>query len=152
MKLPLKGTCQCGRVRYEVTQQPLVTAACHCRDCQKLSSSAFSITMVIRADAFRLLSGDLGAFERPTDAGGTTVCYFCPTCSNRVYHVDPQRPAFYRLKPGGLDDTSQIAPEAHLWTSRAQPWFRFADDLPRYDKQPDLQEFLAARARQPTGQ
>jgi len=151
MKIPFTGTCQCGGVRYEVTQEPLVTVACHCRDCQKLSSSAFSITIVIAAESFRLLSGDLHAFERPTEAGGTAACYFCSTCGNRVYHVDPKRPAFYRLKPGGLDDTSQIAPEAHVWTSRAQPWFRFSDELPRYETQPDLQAFLAERATRTGG-
>ncbi|MDH4108642.1 MAG: GFA family protein [Gammaproteobacteria bacterium] len=147
MRLPLTGNCQCGSVRYEVSKAPIVTVACHCRDCQKLSASAFSITMVIPADAFRLLSGELAAFERPTDSGGTAVCYFCPTCSNRVYHVDPGRPAYFRLKPGGLDDTSQIMPEAHVWTSRAQPWFTFPEGVPTYETQPDLQEFLAERAR-----
>ena len=32
MKIPFSGTCQCGAVRYEVTQEPIVTVACHCRD------------------------------------------------------------------------------------------------------------------------
>ena len=43
MKLPASGSCQCGNVNYEITDEPLVTYACHCRDCQKLSTSAFSI-------------------------------------------------------------------------------------------------------------
>jgi len=147
MDLPITGTCQCGHVHYEVSEEPIVTVACHCRECQKLSASAFSLTMVIRAESFRLLSGELTAFERPTDAGGTAVCHFCPGCGNRVYHENPAVPGFFRLKPGGLDDTSQIVPQAHLWASRAQPWFEFPEGVPRFETQPDLREFLAQQSR-----
>jgi len=143
MQSPMTGSCQCGQVRYEVGKEPLATVACHCRDCQKLSASAFSITMVIPADSFRLLQGELRSFERATASGGSAICHFCPTCGNRVYHVDPQNPAFYRLKPGGLDDTSQIVPQAHVWVSRAQPWFEFPAGIPTFETQPDLKAFLA---------
>ena len=145
MKLPLTGTCQCGEVRYVVTSEPIATVACHCRDCQKLSASAFSLTMVIPRDAFKLESGELAVFERPADMGGTARCYFCPACGNRVYHENPRLPGFLRLKPGGLDDTSCIVPEAHVWTSRAQPWFRFPEGVPVFETQPDLKEILAQR-------
>ena len=143
MKAPLKGSCQCGDISYIVKSDPILTVACHCRDCQKLSASAFSLTMLIPAEAFALTSGTLQMFKRPADKGGSALCYFCPHCGNRVYHENPQLPGFYRLKPGGLDDTSGIVPQAHVWTSRAQPWFKFPTDVPTFDTQPDLREFLA---------
>jgi hypothetical protein len=148
MRIPFTGTCQCGQVRYAVNREPIVTVACHCRDCQKLSASAFSITMVIPRDAFKLVSGELAVFERPTDAGGVAACYFCSTCGNRVYHENPEKPELIRLKPGGLDDTSQIRPQAHVWTSRAQSWFTFPEGVPTFEGQPDLQAFLAQQAQQ----
>ena len=143
MEAPFTGTCQCGGLRCVVNSQPIVTVACHCRDCQKLSASAFSLTMLIPEDSFELSSGKLKVFERPAELGGSAVCYFCPTCGNRVYHENPQLPGFYRLKPGGLDDTSGILPQAHVWTSRAQPWYELPGDVPVYETQPDLKEFLA---------
>ena len=30
----IKGGCSCGQVRYQLTQDPLFTHACHCTDCQ----------------------------------------------------------------------------------------------------------------------
>jgi hypothetical protein len=143
MEIPFSGTCQCGEVRYVVDKEPIVTVACHCQDCQKLSASAFSITMLITEDSFDLVSGKLKAFERPAELGDSALCYFCPSCGNRVYHENPQLPGFFRLKPGGLDDTSQILRQAHIWTSRAQPWYEFPEDVPTYETQPDLKEFLA---------
>ena len=59
MQLPLTGSCQCGAVRYEITREPIVTAVCHCLECQTFSASAFSITMLIDADAFKTADGDL---------------------------------------------------------------------------------------------
>ena len=114
-----------------------MTVACHCRDCQKMSGGAFSITMFVKSDTFELLRGELMVFERDADKGSKALCYFCPLCSNRIYHVNPDAPEFFRLKSGVLDDTSQIIPQVHCWTSRAQPWLKFTDDLPKHESQPD---------------
>ena len=43
MKLPLIGGCVCGSVRYEISQNPTRIYACHCTDCQRATTSAFSI-------------------------------------------------------------------------------------------------------------
>ena len=53
MKLPLTGGCLCGAIRYEVTQPPLKVYTCHCLDCQRITSSAFSIGVTIPGEAFR---------------------------------------------------------------------------------------------------
>ena len=31
----LTGGCQCGKVRYELTEPPVRLVACHCRECQR---------------------------------------------------------------------------------------------------------------------
>ena len=43
MQLPLTGR----KIRYEIAQEPSLVYACHCTDCQHITSSAFSL----RADA-----------------------------------------------------------------------------------------------------
>ena len=54
MGLPQTGGCQCGRLRYQITQSPHMVLTCHCTDCQRFTSSAFSIAMVVDAQAFHL--------------------------------------------------------------------------------------------------
>jgi hypothetical protein len=46
-KLPIEGGCRCGRVRYRLTEQPWLEAACHCRGCRRMTASAFSTTLVV---------------------------------------------------------------------------------------------------------
>ena len=31
----LKGSCGCKKVNYEIKDKPLITQACHCKDCKK---------------------------------------------------------------------------------------------------------------------
>lgn len=147
MKIPATGSCQCGNVSYQVIEEPLVTVACHCRDCQKLSTAAFSLTMVVKRAGFEILSGELKSWQRPTASGGVAVCWFCPDCGNRIYHESPEQAEFIRLKPGTLDDTSVIEPQAHVWTCREQPWLARFAEKPRFERQPDMATAMAALAR-----
>jgi hypothetical protein len=57
MELPQTGGCQCGGVRYEITQAPVMVYTCHCTDCQRMTSSAFSLGCVLPDGAFRLVQG-----------------------------------------------------------------------------------------------
>lgn len=43
IRLPLTGGCQCGALRYEISQY-------HCTDCQRLTGSAFSMGLVTAAE------------------------------------------------------------------------------------------------------
>ena len=54
MKLPQTGGCQCGKIRYEITETPQSVYTCHCTDCQRLTSSAFSMGVVVAEKALRL--------------------------------------------------------------------------------------------------
>jgi len=33
----LTGACLCGRLRYTITAEPVMSAVCHCRDCQRFT-------------------------------------------------------------------------------------------------------------------
>ncbi len=36
MELPLTGGCQCGKIRYEITESPTLVYTCHCREMRVL--------------------------------------------------------------------------------------------------------------------
>src|SRR5437899_11866971 len=47
MPAPYTGGCQCGSVRYVLTTEPIRLAACHCKECQRQSGSAFGMSMPV---------------------------------------------------------------------------------------------------------
>jgi hypothetical protein len=50
------------------------------------------------------------------------------------------------LKAGTLDDITAVAPVAHLWVKRKQPWEQLSADVPSYATQPaDLTSWRNAR-------
>ena len=130
-ELPMKGSCQCQQVSYEITEKPLALFACHCIECQKLSASAYSTTMFVRADALHV-KGEMKRWDRMTDTGRRNAAYFCPGCGNRIYHQDPDNPTYARLKAGTLDNVKMPAPNAHLWVKRKQPWVDIPEGTPAY--------------------
>ena len=136
--------CLCGQVRLRISGDPATVMQCHCTDCQKLSASSFSISMVLNRSGLEILSGDLKQWDRPADSGNITRCWFCPTCGNRIYHDNPEAPEYIRLKPGTLDDTSVLSPQGHAWTCREQPWHQAFNELPRVEGQVDLAAAIQA--------
>ena len=131
-----EGGCQCGSLRYRVDAEPLAIAACHCTECQRQSGSAFGMSMVVPRDGFRLTSGEPRTFTRAADSGGTVTCAFCPDCGTRIYHENHSLPGTVNVKPGTLDDTSDLAPRLHVWLASKQPWVPVPEDGRRFDKNP----------------
>ena len=71
------GGCLCGSVRYESEAEPLLTAACHCRHCQKQTSSAFSILVALPKGSLRIEGEALAAFEDVGASGLPVIRKFC---------------------------------------------------------------------------
>jgi hypothetical protein len=135
MSAKVRGGCQCGAVRYEL-EGPLARAyACHCRDCQKQTASAFSLSVPVVRERLSL-QGPLAAFEKASDSGAVTTCWFCRTCGSRVFHSSSRSPEVATLKVGTLDDATGVEPAGHLWVSRKQAWLRLDPATPDFDTQP----------------
>lgn len=128
------GGCQCGAVRYRIKRDAIAVYACHCRECQKQSASAFGMSLPFAGEELEI-SGELASYRRPTDSGSFTTCYFCPNCGTRVLHVSDRNTGAGTLKAGTLDDTSDLQPRFHIWTSRKQPWVVLPDDVPQFEDQ-----------------
>ena len=90
------------------------------------------MSLDVASDAFRLLSGRLMSFTAECDSGRTKECAFCPRCGTRIYHEGEWGKS---IKAGTLDETHELAPDAHYWTDCKQGWVSipesastFADD------------------------
>lgn len=134
MKFPVEGSCQCGSVTYQLWSAPQRVVACHCRECQKLSTSAFSITLVVSADAIEF-QGEMADWSRIAESGNVNGAKFCPSCGNRIYHFNPATPGQIKLKLTPRD-TSFISPTAHWWVSEKQSWYVIPEGTEVHEKQP----------------
>ncbi|WP_319546723.1 GFA family protein [Ruegeria conchae] len=139
---PFEGACLCGAVRVRVTASPLLTVACHCRDCQKFSASAFSLTTMFPSDSFsydgELVLGGLGSVER--------AHYFCKSCLNFIYSQLKGAPERVNLRTSILDQAASFEPFLEVMTEAKMPWV----DVPAvhsYSRFPETPEELQSLMR-----
>ncbi|MDG4901210.1 MULTISPECIES: GFA family protein [unclassified Mesorhizobium] len=116
--LPAEGGCRCGRVRLRISAKPLLTMACHCTGCQKMSSSAYSLSAAIPADGFEITKGE------PVIGGlhGALKHYFCGYCMSWMFTRPEGLDWFVNLRPTMLDDPAWFTPFVETWTSEKLPW------------------------------
>jgi hypothetical protein len=130
------GGCLCGALRYEFITEPTTVYICHCTECQKVSSSAFGVSVRVSADSFNITQGELASIETVADSGRTKTGFFCPKCGIRIMNK-PNSGDLVVIKAGTLDNPNLFRPIAHIWTQSAQSWFPFADGLPKFKKAPE---------------
>ena len=135
-KLPAEGGCRCGEVRLRVSAPPLLTMACHCTGCQKMSASAFSLSAAIPAAGFAVTQGE------PVIGGlhGAARHYFCPHCKSWMFTRMEGLEAFVNLRPTMLDDASWFSPFVETYVSEKLPWATTgaAHSFPKF---PAMEEF-----------
>jgi hypothetical protein len=137
MNIPFTGSCQCGQVRYEVSAKPLTVYLCHCKECQKQSSSAFGMSLTVPRNALTILEGEVKTWTREANSGREVACLFCGNCGTRLFHDRAYSKETINIKAGTLDDTSWLEPVGNLWTKSAQPWIDISDKLLNHEGQPD---------------
>jgi len=130
--LPLTGGCNCGAVRFEVTEPPLSALACWCRRCQRRTGTGGAPNARTAVGSFRLV-GDpdaLGVWD-PGDGGWEKV--FCNRCGSQICSRDPDDDAKVSVRFGAFDEDPGIRISAHQFVAFAAPWGQPPDDgLPRY--------------------
>ena len=132
----LAGGCQCGDVRYEVQGPAIDVYVCHCRECQKQSSSAFGISVIVNNADLCLLSGEPRIWTRPATLGGSLDCAFCPNCGSRLWHGNPERDEVISIKGGSLDAPPDLSAVKHIWVSRKLPGMVLPDDAETFAEEP----------------
>lgn len=153
-KLPWDGGCRCGEVRIRITRPPILTGACHCAGCQRMSASAFSLTVSLPGDGLEIIQGEteLGGLHGP-DAHH----HHCPRCKSWLFTRIEGMDWFVNLRAPVLDERGWFVPFIETWTREKLPWastparhsFETVPELP--DFEPLMKEFAAAQGMAPAG-
>ncbi|OYY71595.1 GFA family protein [Sphingomonas sp. 28-63-12] len=112
------GACRCGQLRFRVTGTPLMTMACHCTGCQKMSASAFSLSTFYPARAFTVIAG------QPVIGGlhGGTRHFFCGHCLSWAYTQPEGMDDFVNVRSTLLQDAADYRPFIETFTADKLAW------------------------------
>ena len=118
-----EGGCECGKVRYRLEAEPIVTKCCHCHACQRQTGSAFAVNMIVETEHVTLLGEAPEVVDYATESGHGQANHRCPHCRTSVwsvYNMAGDKARFVRA--GTLDDTHHVQPDLHIFTAAKQPW------------------------------
>jgi hypothetical protein len=115
--LPVEGGCMCGESRLKVSSPPIITMACHCKACQKMSASAFSLTAMFPMQGFEVVKGrpQIGALH------GASQYFYCPRCLNWLYTAPAGSP-FINARSSVFDVPLWSTPFIESYVSEKLPW------------------------------
>jgi hypothetical protein len=115
--LPWEGGCRCGATRIRVTKPPMLTMACHCAGCQRMSAGAYSLSVTVPADGFEVIAGEpvLGGKSRD-------MHHFCPSCMSWMFTRPPELDWLVNVRAPVLDDRLWVVPFVETFTEEGYAW------------------------------
>jgi hypothetical protein len=129
--LPITGGCNCGAVRFEISEPLRSAVYCHCTRCQRRTGTAASANAAVVPGSFRVVSGEdvLRAWTPPDGAEK----WFCGECGSALFSRMADEPDRVGVRLGTLDHDPGIRPSARQYVAYAAPWEPLPDDgLPRF--------------------
>jgi hypothetical protein len=136
----LRGSCLCGRVRFEVDGPFPKLYQCHCSLCRKQGGSVSNTGLIVATDKFRWLAGEdaIGKWQRSTGFRS----HFCQRCGSVV--PNPLRDTGYIWVPAGaLDDEGALEIAAQLFLGSKLDCDQPRTDGLQYETAPSLEELIA---------
>ena len=127
------GSCLCGALKYTCSSEPLFTAVCHCRACQKSTGTAFSVVVGVNKSDVTIDGSTLKTYEDVGDSGQPIYRHFCSECGSTVMAELAARPELMCIKAGTLDNPEDVSPQVHVYWRDHQEWIRDLDTLPKRD-------------------
>ena len=132
----LTGGCACGAIRYECSSEPVISANCYCRDCQRASGAAMASVLGVPKAAVKILKGDVRYFDVTADSGKKISRGFCPTCGSPLFGLFEGMPEQMGIRATSLDDPGKFKPGMNIYMSSALPWAPVSENLPKFPKMP----------------
>jgi hypothetical protein len=78
-----KGSCLCGAVKFELNAEPIMTAICHCTDCQHEGGS-FSDSAVFPPGSLKYTEGKPTQYNQTGFSGKNVEHNFCGKCGSTL--------------------------------------------------------------------
>jgi hypothetical protein len=135
---PVRGSCLCGGVRFEVTRAFRRAGYCHCSRCRKHSGAGALAQGRVPGEGFRLVAGaELLRTYRPAPDAAAKV--FCSVCGSSLFGGDWPHGDEISIRLGALDDDPGVRPQDRAFTASAASWEEIPED--------GLQRYPGARTR-----
>ena len=128
--MKVQGACHCRAIRYEAEVDPEHVTICHCSDCQRLTGSAYRVTVRALRKHFVLLAGTPKAYVKTAQSGARRAQVFRGDCGSPLYTHAMEQSETLGLRTGCIEQRHQLRPRLQVWHDSALGWCADITDLP----------------------
>ncbi len=126
MSALLEGSCLCGAVRFEVTEDFLAVTACHCTNCKRISGGVGTASGRVPTSAIRIVSGrDLVTTYQPEEGTAKT---FCSVCGSNLFGGGWPDSEHTSVRLTTLDEPYEGSIGSHIYVRSLAPWELLPED------------------------
>ncbi|SHJ15062.1 Uncharacterized conserved protein [Roseomonas rosea] len=128
----LTGRCHCGAIHYEMPDEVLHHALCHCSDCRRHAGAPMVGWAMVPAGALKV-RGEPVVYAS-SEHGRR---HFCGRCGTGLFYVNEATlPGMIDIQTGTLDDPEALPPGAQIQVAERLGWMRRLDSLPEFERYP----------------
>lgn len=120
MNPKLTGGCLCGAVEFSVQDEFKAFYQCHCKQCQKLTGTAFASNIFTAPQNIEWLKGkdNITEYEHPTRGFSSS---FCAACGSNLPFVNKAKTTLI-VPAGSLNELPDLQPQANIFRSEEACW------------------------------
>jgi hypothetical protein len=132
---PLRGSCLCGGVQFEVREDLDGFRYCHCASCKKLSGSIGTANARASSAAIHVTAGEELLRTYQPDEGSAKT--FCSRCGSNLFGGGWPESEHASVRLSAIDTPFEGKPQAHNYVRSVAPWETLPDDgLTRNETRP----------------
>jgi hypothetical protein len=134
MSSSYRGSCLCGKVRFDVNGDFESFFLCHCEYCQKDTGSAHAANLFSSSARLNWVCGEdnVRTFHVPSTRHSKS---FCATCGSALPKLQ-MNGALLVVPAGSLDCDVTIRPTAHIFVASKANWDDGLEHVPLIEKLP----------------
>jgi hypothetical protein len=128
----IKGSCCCGRIKFQLKEKPLMMGTCHCSRCRKASGGTF---VFVTKESLEWVEGkDFVAtyIPNPPFKYNRNFCSSCGTSLGEILSSEKSFP----ISAHCLDDDPEVRNQFHEFVESKPAWSNICDDSKQFSEHP----------------
>lgn len=127
-----KGQCHCGAVKYEMSENTIYRAICHCGDCRRHAGAPMVAWGLVQKEDLKV---DGETKEYASSEHGRRL--FCPNCGTSLFYANEAIfPGQIDVQIATLDDPAAMAPQLQVQVAERIAWVTGLNSVPEFDRYP----------------
>ncbi|KAF2652709.1 hypothetical protein K491DRAFT_780860 [Lophiostoma macrostomum CBS 122681] len=130
-----KGSCLCGRVKYEFAAEPIKTVICHCLNCRRVTGTAYSTNVSVPSSAFKF-QGKPRQFSFDSGQGPIFKISFCGDCSSTLWKESDAEgfKGTHLVQAGSLgQESDNYGPQGEIFTPFRLKWLPSLENVRQFE-------------------